>query len=355
MRAAVLWAFDDLRVQELELDPPKAGEVAVRMAASGVCRSDHHAVRGIHPHAMPIVLGHEGAAVVEAVGEGVTNVAPGDHVVCSWLPYCGTCRRCAAGRPALCERLAAFDAGFLSDGTSRFRTAGGTRIAHNVPSSFAERSVVPANTVFPVDAALPLEQVALLGCAVMTGVGAVLNTANVRPGDSVIVIGCGGVGLSAIQGARIAGAGAIVAVDVVPAKLELAKGLGATETVLSDRQQIPGGFDVAIECLGRPETIEQATYAIAPGGTAVLVGMAHPDARPGIDALSMTVQEKTVTGSWYGSVVPPRDFPMLAELLRRGELRLEPLIARTIALDGIHEALARFEAGEETRSVIVYG
>ena len=355
MRAAVLWAFDDLRIQELELDPPRAGEVVLRMGASGVCRSDHHSVSGIHPHVMPIVLGHEGSAVVEAVGEAVVNVAPGEHVVCSWLPYCGTCRRCAAGKPALCERQEAFDAGSLADGTTRFHTADGTRISHNVPSSFAERSVVPANTVFPVDAALPMEQVALLGCAVMTGVGAVLNTAEVRPGDSVVVIGCGGVGLSAIQGARIAGAGTIVAVDVLPAKLELAKELGATETVLSGRDEIPGGFDVAIECLGRPETIEQATRAIAPGGKAVLVGMAHPEARPGIDALSMTVQEKTVTGSWYGSVVPPRDFPMLAELLRRGELRLEPLIARTIALDGIHEALARFGTGEETRSVIVYG
>jgi S-(hydroxymethyl)glutathione dehydrogenase/alcohol dehydrogenase len=355
MRAAVLWAFDDLRIEELELDPPRAGEVTLTMAASGVCRSDHHSVSGVHPHTMPIVIGHEGSAVVEAVGDGVVNVVPGDHVVCSWLPYCGMCRRCAAGRPALCERQEAFDAGFLSDGTTRFHTADGTRISHNVPSSFAERSVVPANTVFPVDPALPLEQVALLGCAVMTGVGAVLNTAGVQPGDSAVVIGCGGVGLSAIQGARIAGAGTIVAVDVQPAKLELAKELGATDTVLSGRDEIPGGFHVAIECLGRPETIEQATRAIAPGGKAVLVGMAHPEARPGIDALSMTVQEKTVTGSWYGSVVPPRDFPMLAALLRRGELRLELLIARTIALEGIHEALARFGTGEETRSVIVYG
>jgi S-(hydroxymethyl)glutathione dehydrogenase/alcohol dehydrogenase len=355
MRAAVLWAFDDLRIEELELDPPKPGEVELRMAASGVCRSDHHAVRGIHPHAMPLVLGHEGSAVVEAVGEGVSDVGPGDHVVCSWLPYCGTCRRCAGGRPALCERQERFDAGSLADGTTRFRTADGVRIGHNVPSSFAERSVVPANTVFRVDPSLSLEQVALLGCAVMTGVGAVLNTARVRPGEAVMVIGCGGVGLSAIQGARIAGAGEIVAVDVVPAKLELAKELGATQTVLSGHEALPGGLDVAIECLGRPETIEQATRAIAPGGTAVLVGMAHPDARPGMDALSMTVHEKTVTGSWYGSVVPPRDFPMLAELLRRGELRLEPLIARTIGLDGIHDALARFEAGEETRSVIVHG
>jgi S-(hydroxymethyl)glutathione dehydrogenase/alcohol dehydrogenase len=355
VRAAVLWAFDDLRLEELELDPPRAGEVQIRMAASGVCRSDLHAVTGVHPHAMPIVLGHEGSAVVEAVGEGVADLTPGDHVVCCWLPSCGTCRRCAAGRPVICERQAVFDAGYLADGTTRFRTPDGTPIKTSVPSSFAERSVVPASTVFRVDPQLPLEQVALLGCAVMTGVGAVLNTAQVAVGESVVVIGCGGVGLSAIQGARIARAAEVVAVDVVPAKLELARELGATDVVLAGRDEPPTGFDVAIECLGRPETIEQAIAAIAPGGRAVLVGMARPESRPGLDALSMTMQEKTVTGSWYGSTVPPRDFPLLARLLGRGELRLEPLIARTIALDGLHDALGRFATGEEARSVIVYG
>jgi S-(hydroxymethyl)glutathione dehydrogenase / alcohol dehydrogenase len=253
----------------------------------------------------------------------------------------------------VCERLAVFDEGFLGDGTTRFSHAG-TRIHHNVPSSFAERSVVPANTVFPVDPSLPLEQVALLGCAVMTGVGAVLNTAKVRPGDSVLVIGSGAVGLSAIQGARIAGASPIVAVDVVEPKLEIAKELGATETVLAGRDPVPDGFDHAIECLGRPETIEQAMRAVAPGGTTVLVGMAPPGARATIDALRTTTKELTVVGSWYGSVVPPRDLPLLAHLLTFGELRLEPMIARTIELDGIHDALARFEAGDEARSVIVY-
>jgi S-(hydroxymethyl)glutathione dehydrogenase/alcohol dehydrogenase len=353
MRAAVLWDVDDLRLEELELDPPKAGEVQIRMAASGVCRSDHHSVHGIHRHAMPIVLGHEGSAVVETLGEGVTGLEPGDHVVCSWLPYCGGCRRCTSGRPSVCERLEMFDRGFLSDGTTRFST-GGTRIHHNVPSSFAERSVVPANTVFPVDPSLPLEHVALLGCAVMTGVGAVLNTAKVCPGDSVLVIGCGGVGLSAIQGARIAGASPIVAVDVVGSKLRLAEDLGATDTVLSGRDRVPGGFDHAFECLGRTETIEQAMRSVAPGGTAVLVGMAPPEARAPLDALRTTTKELTVAGSWYGSVVPPRDFPLLAHLMKFGELRLEPMIARTIGLEQIHEALARFQAGEEARSVIVY-
>jgi S-(hydroxymethyl)glutathione dehydrogenase/alcohol dehydrogenase len=362
MRAAVHRAFGEMPgVEDVELDPPKAGEVSLRMAASGVCRSDWHAVRGVHRHVLPIVLGHEGSGIVQEVGEGVEGLAPGDHVVCSWIPYCGSCARCVAGRPALCERLEAFDAGFLADGTTRFHV-GSERIHHNVPSSFAERVVVPANTAIPVDPALPLEQVALLGCAVMTGVGAVFNTARVPPHASVAVIGCGGVGLSVVQGARIAGASPIVAIDVVAAKLELAKDLGASDTLLSGddvedrvREATDGGPDFAFEALGRPETIELAARVVRPGGTAVLVGMAPPDARPGIPALDLTMQERTIVGSWYGSAVPPRDLPLLADLLRRGELRLEPLIARTIGLEQIPEALGRFAAGEETRSVIVHG
>lgn len=362
MRAAVLYAFGQpLRIEGLELDPPKAGEVLIRMAASGVCRSDWHAARGVHPHALPIVLGHEGSAVVEEVGDGVQDLAPGDHVACSWLPYCGDCRRCAAGRPVLCERLKVFDEGFLADGTTRFHK-GAVRIKHNVPSSFAERSVVPANTAIKVDPSLPLEQVALLGCAVTTGVGAVLNTARVQPGDAVVVIGCGGVGLAAVQGARIAGASPIVAVDVVPSKLGLAKELGATDAVLSSddvegdvRDAVGGGAGFAFEALGRPETIELATRVVGPGGTVVLVGMAPPDARVPLDALTVTVEERTISGSWYGSVVPPRDIPLLADLVKRGELRLEPMISRVCSLDEIGDALAAFERGEDARWVISYG
>jgi S-(hydroxymethyl)glutathione dehydrogenase/alcohol dehydrogenase len=362
MRAAVHRRSGDVpTIEEVELDAPKHGEVSLRMAASGVCRSDWHAIRGIHPHPVPVILGHEGSGVVETVGDGVDGLAPGDHVVCSWIPYCGTCPRCASGRPALCERLGPFDDGFLGDGTTRFHV-GAERIHHNVPSSFAERSVVPASTAIKVDASLPLEEVALLGCAVMTGVGAVINTARVRPGDTVVVIGCGGVGLSIVQGARVAGAGAIVAVDVVDAKLELASALGATVTIRSAGDVAPrisaatdGGADFAFEALGRAETIELATRVTRPGGTAVLVGMAPPDVRVPLPALDVTVQERTVTGSWYGSAVPPRDFPMLAGLLARGELRVEPLIARRIGLDDLGDALGRFAGGEETRSVIVHG
>jgi S-(hydroxymethyl)glutathione dehydrogenase/alcohol dehydrogenase len=253
-----------------------------------------------------------------------------------------------------------FDAGFLSDGTTPFHLQEAP-IHINVPSSFAERSVVPASTAFKVDPVLPLEQVALLGCAVMTGVGAVRNTAGVRANESVVVIGCGAVGLSAIQGARIAGAAPIVAVDVVPHKLALATSLGAHETIRSGDDVAArvlaatgSGADYAFECLGRPATIELATEVLAPGGTAVLVGMAAPDADVHVPALEITTKEKTVRGSWYGSVVPDRDFPVLAGLLANGELDLSPLIARTISLDEINDALARFESGEETRSVIRY-
>jgi len=359
MRAGVLYGFGQpIVVEELELDPPTTGEVLVRMAASGVCRSDWHAVHGVHPHPLPIVLGHEGSAVVEEVGAEVVGLAPGDHVVLSWLPSCGTCRRCATGRPARCERLETFDAGYMADGTTRFHK-GDLRIKHNVPSSFAERSVVPAGTAIKVDPTIPLEQVALLGCAVMTGVGAVFNTARVRPGESVVVIGCGGVGLSIVQGARIAGASPIVAVDVVPAKLDLALELGATDAVLSSPEgsgeDLPRGVDFVFEALGRPATIELATTLTGQGGTTVLVGMAPPDARVGLDALRMVYGERTVTGSWYGSCVPARDFPMLAELVQRGALRLEPMIGQTMPLERINDALSLFERGEERRTVIVHG
>jgi S-(hydroxymethyl)glutathione dehydrogenase / alcohol dehydrogenase len=355
MRAAVLYEYGaPLVVREVDLDDPRDGEVLVRMAASGVCRSDWHTVQGIHPHHLPVVLGHEGSAVVERAGPGVRGLAPGDHVVLSWLPYCGSCRRCVGGRPNLCERMDRFDAGRLADGTTRMR-ADGADVHHNVPSSFAERAVVPANTAIPVDPDIPLDQVALLGCAVMTGVGAVLNTARVRPGQSVAVVGCGGVGLSAVQGARIAGASPIVAIDVVDAKLALARELGATHVVnarSSDPVTAAGRADVVVECLGHADTIELAASLTAPGGNAVLVGMAPPAARPGIPALDMTLGERTVSGCWYGSCVPPRDFPMLVDLVRRGVLRVDAMIGRTFALEDVNEALGLFERGEDRRSVL---
>ena len=360
MRAAVLYEFNaPLVVEELELDPPKAGEVLVRMAASGVCHSDLHVVQGIHPTALPAVLGHEGAGIVEAVGPEVADLAPGDHVMLSWLPYCGRCRHCVRGRPNCCENVAWYDA-TMEDGTCRFHLDG-RPVHHSNTSSFAERSVVPARTAIRVDPALPLTELALMGCAVMTGVGAVLNTAQVRPGESVAVVGCGGVGLNVVQGARIAGATAIVAVDTVPAKLELALELGATHTVDAGAgdpveavlELVGGGVDHAFEALGRPETIETTLGLTGRGGQAVLIGMAPPEARVPLDALTLTLEERCVRGSWYGSCVPLRDFPLLVELYRDGRLRLDPLIA-TCTLDEVNDAFRRMEAGETARSVIVY-
>jgi S-(hydroxymethyl)glutathione dehydrogenase / alcohol dehydrogenase len=360
MRAAVLYEFNaPLVVEELELDPPKAGEVLVRMAASGVCHSDLHVVRGTHPTALPIVLGHEGAGIVEAVGPEVADLAPGDHVLLSWLPYCVRCRQCVRGRPNRCENVAWYDA-TMEDGTCRFHRDG-SPVHHYNTSSFAERSVVPARTAIRVDPALPLTELALMGCAVMTGVGAVLNTAQVRPGESVAVVGCGGVGLNVVQGARIAGATAIVAVDTVPAKLELALELGATHTVDAGAvdpveavlELVGGGVDHAFEALGRPETIETTLGLTGRGGQAVLIGMAPPEARVPLDALTLTLEERCVRGSWYGSCVPLRDFPLLVELYRDGRLRLDSLIA-TCTLDEVNDAFRRMEAGETARSVIVY-
>jgi S-(hydroxymethyl)glutathione dehydrogenase/alcohol dehydrogenase len=360
VKAAVLYEFGaPLVVEELELDPPGPGEILVRMAASGVCHSDLHVLQGVHPTALPVVLGHEGAGVVEEVGAGVAHVRPGDHVMLTWLPYCGRCRQCARGRPNLCENVAWYDA-TLEDGTCRFRL-GGRRIHHYNTSSFAERSVVPAQTAIPVDADLPLDELALMGCAVMTGVGAALNTARVAAGDTVAVVGCGGVGLNVVQGAAIAGAGTIVAVDVVDEKLELARSLGAThavnprelDAVEAVRDLSRGGVDHAFEALGQPETIALALELTGRGGQAILIGMAPPEARVPLDALTATLEERVVRGCWYGSCRPLHDFPRLVDLYRSGKLRLDPLITR-IGLEDVNEAFARMEAGETARSVIVY-
>jgi len=360
VRAAVLREFGaPLSIETLELDAPKRGEVLVKMAGSGVCRSDLHVRQGIHPTDLPAILGHEGAGIVEVVGEGVTHVEPGDHVILTWLPYCGHCRQCARGDVNICENTGWYDS-TLEDGTCRFH-AGGERIHHMNTCSFAERSVVPARTAIPVDRALPLPDLALLGCAVMTGVGAAINTARVRPGDRVAVVGCGGVGLNAIQGARIAGAQTIIAVDIDDAKLDLARQLGATETVNSRtgdateavRDLSGGGVDHAIEALGDEETMQLAVSVTARGGQAVLVGMAPIDARIALDALTMTLEERGVRGSWYGSARPLVDFPLLVELYQSGELRLDPLIDR-IQLDQVNEAFDAMDGGGAGRSLIVY-
>jgi S-(hydroxymethyl)glutathione dehydrogenase/alcohol dehydrogenase len=361
VRAAVLYEYGSpLVVEEVELDPPRQGEVLVRMVASGVCHSDLHTIKGVHPWALPVIMGHEGAGVVEEVGPGVRHVAPGDHVVLSWLPYCGSCRSCAMGRPNLCEGLDWSIEGTMADGTTRFHRDG-VRIHHYNTSSFAERSVVPAQTAIPVDADLPLAELALVGCAVMTGVGAVLNTARVRPGDTVCVVGCGGVGLNVIQGATIAGAGAIVAVDVVPAKLELARELGATHAVDASqgaaaeavRGLLGRGADHAFEAIGRRETIELAIAVTGRGGQTILVGLPAPDELVPVDALTMIFEERSIRASWYGSCRPLADFPLLLDLYRDGRLRLDALVS-PCTLDEVNDAFGSMERGEVARKVVVF-
>jgi S-(hydroxymethyl)glutathione dehydrogenase / alcohol dehydrogenase len=361
--AAVLYEFaSPLVIEEIAVDGPRAGEVMVRMAASGVCHSDLHAQRGTHPCPLPVVLGHEGAGIVEAVGDGVSDLRPGDHVILSWLPYCGRCRFCLSGRPVLCDNLGWSDAGTMTDGTTRF-SKDGRRIMHNTTSSFAEVTVVPAQTAIKVDESLDLVALALLGCAVMTGVGAVLNTAGVRPGDSVAVVGCGGVGLSVVQGARIAGATTIVAIDPVEAKRELARKLGATHGVAPEasgtpsglQEIIPEGADFAFEALGRPETIEAALGLTGKGGTAVLIGMANPSTRVAIDPLAMTLSERVIKGCWYGSCRPPADFSRLVDLYQNGSLDLESMLTATCRLEDVNDAFAAMERGDVARTVIDYG
>jgi S-(hydroxymethyl)glutathione dehydrogenase / alcohol dehydrogenase len=353
VRAAILYeAGEPLRVEEVDVDPPQGGEVAVRMAASGVCHSDLHVIDGIHDAALPAILGHEGAGVVEAVGQGVTGIEPGDHVILSWLPYCGRCRFCVAGRPNICEHLDWSDAGLMMDGTTRFRRDG-VAIRHFTTSSFGERTVVPAQTVIPVDRSLPLSEMALMGCAVMTAFGAVLNTAKVRPGDSVAVVGCGGVGLNMVQAAAVAGAGEIVAVDPSTAKHDLAREMGATRACTPEEAAASVRVDHSFEAVGPLATIELAVSLVARGGQAILVGMAPPDARPRFDALSLTMDEKAIRGCWYGSCRPQADFPMLVSLYKAGKVRLGSLI-EPCGLDDLNEAFDRMRRGEAVRSVIVY-
>jgi S-(hydroxymethyl)glutathione dehydrogenase/alcohol dehydrogenase len=360
VKAAVLYQYrTPLVIEDLDLESPRAGEILVRMVASGVCHSDLHSVQGVHPGPMPAVLGHEGAGVVEEIGPGVTSVQPGDHVVLTWLPYCGACRQCLRGRANLCERLAWSDSGYMMDGTVRLHCAG-RPIHHYTTSSFAERAVVPEQTAIKVDDDLPLTELALMGCAVMTGVGAVFNTARVRPGDTVAVVGCGGVGLNIVQGAAIACARRIVAIDVEPTKLDLAAQLGATETILASEGDaaeaviaLGGLLDFAFEAIGKPSTIELATGLVRPGGETILVGMAPPDARVAFNPLDLTMGEKVIRGSWYGSCRPPIDFPVLLGLYRARRLRLD-LLVTPCALEDVNDALDAIENRSVARSVIVF-
>ncbi len=364
MQAAVLDGpgrpFD---VREVELDEPNAGEVLVRIAASGLCGSDLKALDGLRAIAsFPVILGHEAAGVVEEVGEGVERLRPGDHVVLSILSACGSCADCRRGRPNYCSTTAgAQPAGNLLDGSSRL-TMNGRRLNHFLTvSSFAEYAVVPASAATVIDPAMPLDRAALIGCAVLTGYGAVHNSARVQAGSSVAVFGCGGVGLSAVQGARLAGAETIVAVDVHPAKLALASSLGATETVDARcgdpsgavREATGGGADYAFEAAGRPDTIEQAWNSLAVGGLLTVIGTLPSGAKLML-AADPLIEEKRIAGCYLGSASPEGDVPALVERYLDGELQLDELVSRRIGLADLDDGFARLREGTEARQVVVF-
>jgi S-(hydroxymethyl)glutathione dehydrogenase/alcohol dehydrogenase len=363
MRAVVLREPGrPVAVEDVELDPPKAGEVLVRVAAAGVCHSDVRLADGeLGAGRWPMVLGHEGAGVVESVGEGVDHVEPGNHVAFSFVPACRTCRFCLAGHPNLCEPAAKSAlAGVLLDGTSRLHVNGDTLQHGLMTACFAEQTVVAGAGAVKVPDELPLWQAALLGCGVVTGIGAVRNAARVAPGDSVCVIGCGGVGLQVVAGARLAGASPIVAVDLNPEMLELARSVGATDTVDSSaespmraiRRLTGGGADHAFEVVGSPETIRLAWGALRPGGQAIVVGLVPRGVDvsvPGIDFLS----DKSLRGTYYGSGDAIRDLPDLAALALAGELDLAGVVTQTTDLDGVEQALDRLRNGKGARTVVI--
>lgn len=358
MRAAVLYERNaPLVVEEVELAPPGPGEVQVKLAASGVCHSDVHHWRQELGTPLPAVLGHEGAGIVEAVGPGVTRVQPGDHVIIAFGSKCGECFYCLRGMPHLCTPPGGVPVSQrLRRGETRITQAFGV-------GSYAERTVVPVNNVVPIPEDVPLASAALIACGVATGVGAVINTAKVEPGANVVVIGTGGVGLNVVQGARLAGAARIIAVDILDNKLALAEQFGATHLINSRREDpvervraLTGGLgaDYAFEVIGLPQTILQAYESVRKGGVAVIVGVASMEARIELSPLMMMRTGRTLMGCAYGSTRPQVDFPRLIALYQAGRLKLDELISQRFSLEEINEAFHALEAGQVARGVIVY-
>jgi len=345
-----------LRIEEVELAPPGPGELLVRVRAAGLCHSDLSVIDGSRPRVMPMLLGHE------ATGEVVQSEAPGfavgDSVVFAFVPACGECGPCAEGRAALCEPGAAANtAGTLLSGVRRL-----DGVHHHLGvSGFADHAVVSARSAVKIDPSLPPEIAALFGCAVMTGVGAVVNTAQVQAGRSAVVFGLGGVGLSALLGAALVGAHPLVAVDVVPEKLSLARSLGATHTIEAGadaveqvRDATSGGADYAFETVGSAEVLEQAYGATRRGGTTVTAGLPHPSQSFSVPAVSLVAEERTVKGSYLGSSIPSRDIPRYISLYQAGRLPVDRLLSATVGLDELNQAFDNLAAGRSIRQVLLF-
>jgi len=358
MRAAVLPGVNE-KVEyhtDVELMGPGPGEVRIRIAASGVCHSDIGGQNGTFPQPTPCVLGHEGAGEVVEIGDGVTSLTTGDHVIISWVPPCGACPSCARGQGHLCMTLLAMQAV-----TPHFSLGGAPLFGFAGTGTFAEELVVKEQGAIKIDDDIPFDIASLIGCGVMTGAGAALNTAKVQPGSSVVVIGCGGVGISVIQGARIAGASTIVAVDPVESKHELAKSFGATHAVLPKDVQgaineLTGseGFDYAFEVVGTPATIRAAYDAARRGGTAVVVGAGRMEEMVSFSAYELFYMEKAILGCFYGSADVLTDYHRLLGYWREGKLDLEGMISRRIDVSEINEAFDAMLAGEVIRSVVEF-
>lgn len=358
-RAAIHTGGGTLEVRELTLRAPRAGEVLVRLGASGVCGSDRHVLDGDWTMPTPTVMGHEGAGVVEAVGHGVTTLSPGDHVVMTWFAPCGTCANCLAGRAWVCTGTTSEQC-LLPDGTTPLELDGQDAYPYLAVGSMSERIVVSERAAIRIPSSVPMDVAALIGCSVATGFGAVVNDARVQAGRSALVIGAGGVGLCILMSLALAGANPIIAADVSDESLELARRFGATHTVRSSPDLASevlaitaSGVDVAFEAIGRPDTIELMPASLARGGRAVVVGLPPEDAPIRIDALALAEEGKTLIGSNYGSTVPARDFPLIASLYASGQLPIDDLITARVGLDEVQGAFDAMRAGARGRSVVM--
>lgn len=372
-RAAVLRAVGAVRpyadsrplaIETVTLDPPGAGEVLVAVKAAGLCHSDLSVINGDRPRPMPMALGHEAAGVVEAVGPGVDDLSPGDHVVMVFMPSCGHCPPCAGGRPALCEPGAAANGkGELLGGGTRLHGVEGDLHHHLGCSAFADRAVVSRRSLVKVPRDLPFEHAALFGCAVLTGVGAVVNTASVRAGQSVAVVGLGGVGLASVLGALASGASPVVAVDLSEDKLALARSLGPVLTVnAADADAVEqvraltgGGADVVLEMAGSVRALEAAWKMTRRGGTTVTAGLPPPEAALAVNVVNLVAEERTLKGSYIGTAIPSRDIPRYIQLFRDGRLPVDRLLTGTVRLEDINAAFDALHAGEAVRTVVTFG
>ncbi|MGB1883992.1 MAG: Zn-dependent alcohol dehydrogenase [Gammaproteobacteria bacterium] len=360
MKAVVAHEVDNFSVVNVDLDPPKTGEVLVKMQATGICHSDLSIINGTIRWKLPSVLGHEGAGIIEQVGEGVTQVKPGDHVVLSFVPNCGHCYNCERAEPHMCRMNKPH--GGLLDGTSRVKMNGEEIAVMSFLGNMAEYCVVPEACVVSIDKSYDFKAAALVGCGVTTGVGAAIKTAEVKPGSTVAVFGCGGVGLNVIQGARIAGAAKIIAVDLSAEKMEMARAFGATDTVSPGGESFKEildmtngiGVDYAFEVVGNGKLVESCFKATRMNGMTVLVGVGRADDRFSFNAMIVPFTGKTIKGCMYGSANFKVDFPMYLELYQQNKLDLDGLVTRTYSIDEAPEAFADLESGKNARGVITY-